>query len=61
MVNIEPKIVEPDGGHGKNLMHFIDVIQGNATPDFTSAQGMNQIKILQAIYESAETGREVLL
>ena len=61
LVNIEPKIQEPDGGHGQNLVHFIDVILGKAQPDFTSAQGMNQIKILQAIYESAQTGKEVLL
>ncbi|MBQ3572723.1 MAG: Gfo/Idh/MocA family oxidoreductase [Clostridia bacterium] len=61
LVNIEPKIVEPDGGHGQNLVHFIDVIQGNAKPDFTSEQGMNQIKILQAIYESAKLGKEIIL
>lgn len=61
LVDIVPRIPEQDGGHGQNLAHFIDVIQGNAKPDFTSEQGMNQIKILQAIYESAKAGKEILL
>ncbi len=30
-------------------------------PDFKPQQGVNMIKILTAIYKSAETGKEVLL
>lgn len=47
--------------HGRNLQHFIDVIEGRAEPDFTPDQGVNMIRILCAMYESAETGREVAI
>ncbi len=48
-------------GHQANLSHFYDVIVDGATPNFVPQQGVNMIKILRAIYESAETGKEVLL
>ena len=44
-----------------NLEHFVDVVLNGATPDFVPAQGVNMIKILNAMYESAKTGREVRL
>lgn len=47
--------------HKQNLLHFMDVINGRAAPDFVIDQGVNMIKILCGIYESARTGREVLL
>ncbi|HOD02443.1 MAG TPA: hypothetical protein PKN28_03865, partial [Clostridiales bacterium] len=47
--------------HGANLSHFINVIENVEKPDFTIDQGINMIKILMAIYESAETGKEVIL
>lgn len=49
------------GGHDKNLAHFIDVIEGKARPCYQPWQGVDLIKILSAIYESAESGKEVLL
>lgn len=49
------------GGHEANLRHFADVIQNKTAPDYTPIQGVNMMKILTAIYKSAETGREVLL
>ena len=49
------------GGHGPNLAHFYDVVANGAEPDFVPQQGVNMIKILSAIYESAETGKEVRL
>ena len=55
-----PKIHDADG-HARNLAHFADVVNGDAEPDFIPQQGVNMIKILNAIYKSAETGREVLL
>ena len=61
LVDIVPQIKESDGGHAQNLVHFINVVLGLEKPDFTSDQGMNEIKILEAIYKSAETGKEVLL
>ncbi|MGN0989218.1 MAG: Gfo/Idh/MocA family protein, partial [Eubacteriales bacterium] len=48
-------------GHGRNQEHFVDVVLNGAKPDFVPQQGINMIKILKAIYKSAETGKEVLL
>lgn len=47
--------------HKANILHFIDVINGKAEPDFVIDQGINMIKILCGIYESAKTGREIVL
>ena len=48
-------------GHEGNLRHFLDVVLNGAKPDFVPQQGVNMIKILSAIYESAKTGKEVSL
>lgn len=50
-----------DNGHVRNLRNFYDVVQGKAEPCFKPQQGVDMIKILTAIYKSAETGREVVL
>ncbi len=47
--------------HGANLCHFVDVVLNGEEPMFVPQQGVNMIKILEAIYKSAETGKEVLL
>src|SRR5690606_31813510 len=47
--------------HGKHIAHFIDCLQNRAQPMNAPAQGVDMIKILSAIYESAELGREVRL
>lgn len=47
--------------HEQNIRHFIDVIEGKADPDFTPQQGVNMVKILEAIYKSAELGHEIAL
>lgn len=52
---------EKTGGHGENINHFIDVVQQRAEPVFVPKQGVDMIKILSAIYESAESGKEVRL
>ncbi|MGG1519715.1 Gfo/Idh/MocA family oxidoreductase [Paenibacillus oryzisoli] len=49
------------GNHGKHLYHFIDCLQERAEPINTPEQGVDMIKILSALYESAETGKEVRL
>lgn len=46
--------------HKVNISHFVDVLEG-AAPIFVPEQGIDMIKILTAIYESAKTGREVIL
>ncbi|OUS69349.1 oxidoreductase [Paenibacillus sp. MY03] len=47
--------------HTENIKHFVDCLEGRAKPTITPEQGVDMIKILAAIYESAETGREVRL
>ena len=56
-----PQIKKDIGGHEANLRHFADVVLNGAKPDFEPIQGVNMIKILQAIYKSAETGKEIEL
>ena len=48
-------------GHEGNLRHFVDVVLNGAEPMFVPDQGVNMVKILEAIYKSAELGREILL
>lgn len=62
-VDYMPKI-DNDGGiqiHEANLRHFADVLLNGAEPMFVPQQGLNMVKILEAIYKSAETGKEVQL
>ena len=47
--------------HEANLRHFADVVLNGTDPMFIPQQGVNMVKILEAIYRSAETGKEVLL
>ncbi len=47
--------------HEANIRHFIDVINGKCEPDFTPEQGLNMVKILEALYKSAELGHEISL
>ena len=47
--------------HEANLRHFADVVLNGAEPMFVPQQGVNMVKILEAIYKSAQTGRELLL
>lgn len=55
------QLAKRGNGHTANILHFVDVIRGKAAPDYTVDQGINMIKILTAIYESAETGKEVII
>ena len=59
--DILPKVVDNNLIHGDNLRHFADVLLNGAEPDFTPEQGIDMIKILTAMYKSAETGMEVRL
>lgn len=63
MVDIHPVGVENQGinAHAENLKHFADVLLNGTKPDFEPQQGINMIKILTAIYKSAQTGKEVVL
>lgn len=57
-----PRLPKPKmGGHAMMLHHFIDVVRKRAKPIIKPIDGLNMIKILSAMYESAERGREVRL
>lgn len=60
-VDIIPQMKEDGKIHKANLVHFADVVLNGAKPMFMPEEGINMIKILTAIYESAESGQEVLL
>ncbi|MBB6669471.1 Gfo/Idh/MocA family oxidoreductase [Cohnella nanjingensis] len=47
--------------HTANIHHFIACVLGREQPILTPEHGVDMIKILSAIYESAERGREVVL
>ncbi|MDR1094531.1 MAG: Gfo/Idh/MocA family oxidoreductase [Clostridiales bacterium] len=62
LTNSAPIVSDAYGnGHAKNIRHFYDVIAKRSKPDYTIEQGINVIKILQAVYKSAELNREILL
>jgi predicted dehydrogenase len=47
--------------HTLNIHHFIECVLGRAEPIMQPEQGVDMIRILSAIYESARTGKEVQL
>ena len=63
LVNSSPLFPEQSGvsGHEQNLRHFADVILHDAEPTFVPQQGVDMVRLLTALYESAVTGREVCL
>lgn len=56
-----PNFGQEISGHYGNIKNFADVLLGKAKPVFLPEQGIDMIKILKAMYTSAETGKEVLL
>jgi predicted dehydrogenase len=48
-------------GHEMNLRHFVDVVLNGEKPMFVPEQGVDMVKLLCALYESAATGKEVQL
>ncbi len=54
------KRVQQDG-HQYYLRHAVDVLLNGVEPIYKPQQGLDMIKILDAIYKSAKTGREVVL
>ncbi|MGM9635673.1 MAG: Gfo/Idh/MocA family protein [Candidatus Avispirillum sp.] len=61
LIDVDLNINKNVQGHEGNLRHYVDVVLNGAKPDFEPQQGINMIKILSAIYESARTGHEVSL
>ncbi len=60
LIDIKP-VSGTQNGHHANIKHYIDVLTNGAEPCFKPQQGIDMIKILCAIYKSAETGKEVIL
>jgi predicted dehydrogenase len=60
-VDCQPNTSGSMGGHQRNLRHFVDVVLNGTQPVFKPQQGVDMIKILTAIYKSAQDGKEVLL
>ena len=57
-----PKLSDRDVRiHERNLRHFADVLLNGTEPMFVPQQGVDMIKILEAMYKSAEEGREITL
>ena len=61
LLDIKPTGNMNTDGHKMNIRNFIDVLTEGAEPVFKPSQGVDMIKILCAIYESAEKGREIVL
>ena len=61
LLDIAPSNINEKHGHMYNLSHCYDVVIDGAKPIFEPQQGIDMIKILCAIYESARTGKEVTL
>ena len=60
-VDLVPQLGKELPGHLGNLKNFADALEGKAEPVFKVQEGVDMIKILCAIYESAQSGREVVL
>ncbi|TVX87210.1 Gfo/Idh/MocA family protein [Paenibacillus agilis] len=60
-VNSEPQVPIGGWGHQENVNHFVDAVLGLVEPEFTPDQGVDMIRILDAMYQSAREGREIRL
>ena len=61
LTDLKPYTGEMGSGHARALEHFTAILLDGAKPDYTPQQGVNMIRILDALYESARTGKEVRL
>jgi predicted dehydrogenase len=65
VVNIEPQIssrtFEFGVGFANEIQNFVDAAQGRTESVAPAWHGVEIVRILEAIYESAEAGREVSL
>jgi predicted dehydrogenase len=60
--DIHPKVPSGiPGGHEGEIIHFVECIREGKQPIPTAEQGLHVLQILDAIYRSAQTGREVII
>lgn len=60
MSTLTPELPNADPWQGQ-IQHFIDSIKNGTTPDPDVNQGVQMMKMLDGIYQSAQTGREVVI
>lgn len=60
-VLIKPAIVNRAAGHELAVEHFVHCIQNNLPVESTGEQGQRLMEIIDGLYESAVSGREVRL
>jgi predicted dehydrogenase len=62
LCDIHPKLPKNElGDHASHIFHFVDVLQGRVEPIIVPEHGVDMIKILSAIYESAKQNKEIRL
>lgn len=64
VLNLHPQIDELSfdfASFGKEVAHFVDLIRGEADPVAPVADGLEMMKILTSIYESAKQGKEIAI
>ncbi len=60
-VVIKPAIINRAGGHELAVAHFIDCVMNHKPVESTGAQGLALMQIIEGLYESSLTGKEVRL
>jgi predicted dehydrogenase len=60
-VVLQPAIINRAAGHELAVAHFVDCLQSGRPVESTGAQGQALMQIIDALYESSATGREVRL
>lgn len=60
-VLVKPAIVNRAPGHELAVAHIVSCVKNNVPVESTGEQGHALMKIIDGLYESAQTGREVVL
>ncbi len=60
-VLIKPNIINRAGGHELAVRHFIHCIQNELPVESTGEQGLMLMRIIDSLYQSAASGREIRL
>ena len=58
MTDTKPRLYEQHS-HGRMVSNFVDAILNGTPMSPNGAEGLNRVRLLEAIYDSAELGREI--
>ena len=58
---LTPKLPTEHAGHSRAVHHFVECCLTGQTPESPGEHGLIGLKIIDAIYESARTGKEITL